>query len=213
MPLRDSLLADLDACRWLTLRALADEAEERGDHALATGWRWLADNRYWPAGTGYESGPYCWTKAGRNDNRDEGVLRQIVFSNLKVSVALFAASHPDMKSAYAAQRERAWQEELQYREQYANRAEMARQDPDRWERDIRVFARVAHLEVHALYWCGEFRLYSFRSYDLPLLLEHTARVAGEWLLAQKKTKKKERRIDAPNAGAPDHEGGEICLSS
>jgi hypothetical protein len=43
----DMLLAGLADCRWNYMRGLGDAAE---DEERALGWRWLADNRRWPAG-------------------------------------------------------------------------------------------------------------------------------------------------------------------
>ena len=43
----DRMLAGLQDCRWRQMRVIADAADDAGDQQLATGWRWLADNRRW----------------------------------------------------------------------------------------------------------------------------------------------------------------------
>ena len=61
----DRVLAGLDACRWRQMRIIADAAEDAGEHLLAAGWRWLADNRKWPEWRpgGGPGGQYTWTPA------------------------------------------------------------------------------------------------------------------------------------------------------
>lgn len=46
----EMLLDGLPNIRRNYMRGLADAAEDQGNHPLAKGWRWLADNRRWPAG-------------------------------------------------------------------------------------------------------------------------------------------------------------------
>lgn len=46
---RDNLLAALVRDRWATMLVLADEAEDRGDPWLASGWRWMSATGRWPA--------------------------------------------------------------------------------------------------------------------------------------------------------------------
>ncbi len=42
------LLGELEDNRWLILKQLADQCEERGDEQGAKGWGWLANNKKWP---------------------------------------------------------------------------------------------------------------------------------------------------------------------
>jgi hypothetical protein len=43
------LLGELDEYRWFVMNQLADLADDEGNATLARGWRWLANNRKWPA--------------------------------------------------------------------------------------------------------------------------------------------------------------------
>lgn len=46
---KDALLEELVNARWEIMKALADAAEEDGEQEMALGWRWMAENKKWPA--------------------------------------------------------------------------------------------------------------------------------------------------------------------
>jgi hypothetical protein len=56
---QNTLLEELERCRWITMLLLADEAEENGDAAEAKGWRWMSKQQRWPTTSPY-SGISRW---------------------------------------------------------------------------------------------------------------------------------------------------------
>lgn len=191
MNTRERLLGELDGCRWLLLRALADDADERGQDTLAAGWRWLAENRYWPSGTHTLGGAYKWKGAGYNYDRDEGRLRKAVLYRLE---ALFwsRVDHADLAVAAARERERVMALGVdEYRRVY-----------------VEVMA--GHVRVLAFDQGWENFppdpvMVNWSSKDLGLLLEDTALVAGQWLAALPKKRRtpagKTVEIDSPGRKA------------
>jgi hypothetical protein len=70
------LLDGLENCRWGQMVVLADAAEEKGDAALAAGWRWLADNRKWPDEEAWaENWGEYWAVFYRQGETSEGAGR------------------------------------------------------------------------------------------------------------------------------------------
>lgn len=69
---RESLLASIDTFAYLTLSALADDAEESGDSVRAMGYRWLAEKRKWPI-LHADGDYYAWYRPPVGDeHHDEG---------------------------------------------------------------------------------------------------------------------------------------------
>lgn len=65
---RQNIEASLDLFPSLTLKALADAAEEEGENDLSVGYRWLAENNKWPEYISDDEPPgYRWWGAGRDN--------------------------------------------------------------------------------------------------------------------------------------------------
>lgn len=66
MTTHEQLRQDLDEGVFVTLRAMADDAEERGDPFMASGYRWLAETRREPWWD-HKQDCYYWQKDWKPD--------------------------------------------------------------------------------------------------------------------------------------------------